>query len=68
MTANWPLLLPGPSSTPGHYDDEATAAAYGAWLRSGPFDCGNTTAQALGPASDADDGLKAKAARSLGQR
>ena len=48
----------------GNYDDEATAAAYGAWLRSGPFDCGNTTAQALGPASDATAGLKAAAARS----
>ena len=48
----------------GHYDDEATATAYGAWLRSGPFDCGNTTAQALGPASCAPDGRKATAARS----
>ncbi len=48
----------------GHYDDEATAASYGAWLWSGPFDCGNTTAQALGPASHTTAGQKATAARS----
>ena len=48
----------------GRYDEETVAAAYGAWLRSGPFDCGNTTAQALGPASRAADGMKAAAARS----
>ena len=48
----------------GRHDEEAVAAAYGAWLRSDPFDCGNTTAQALGPASRAADGMKAKAARS----
>ena len=48
----------------GRHDEEAAAAAYGAWLQSGPFDCGNTTAQALGPASRAAYGLKAAAARS----
>ncbi len=47
----------------GRHDEEAIAAAYGAWLRSGPFDCGNTIAQALGPASRAADGSKAAAAR-----
>ncbi len=48
----------------GCHDEEAVAAAYGAWLRSGPFDCGNTTAQALGPASRASEGMKSAAARS----
>jgi ADP-ribosyl-[dinitrogen reductase] hydrolase len=37
----------------GRYDPEDVAAAYGRWYTSGPFDCGNTTARAFGPAAAA---------------
>jgi ADP-ribosylglycohydrolase/fructose-1,6-bisphosphatase/inositol monophosphatase family enzyme len=44
------------------FDGEAIAAAYGAWVASGPFDIGTTTSRALGAAAGADAG-KATAAR-----
>jgi ADP-ribosylglycohydrolase/fructose-1,6-bisphosphatase/inositol monophosphatase family enzyme len=34
----------------GGYDHEGAAAAYASWKASGPFDCGGTTATALGAA------------------
>lgn len=37
----------------GRYDDDAIATAYAQWLESGPFDVGNTTANALEAALDA---------------
>jgi len=36
------------------YDEKAVAAAYGRWLRSGPFDLGGTTRQALTSARGED--------------
>jgi len=44
------------------YDPEETAAAYGRWHGSAPFDCGTTTARAFGPAAEAVEN-KASAAR-----
>ena len=44
------------------FSAEAVAEAYGHWFASGPFDCGNTTARALGAAARASSG-KAAAAR-----
>ena len=44
------------------YDAEAVATAYGRWFDSDPFDCGNTTARALGAAARARS-AKAQAAR-----
>ncbi len=44
------------------YDAEAVAAAYGRWFTSSPFDCGSTTARALGAAARAP-AAKAEAAR-----
>ena len=44
------------------YDPEAVAAAYGRWMASGPFDCGNTTRRALDAAARAPEN-KAGAAR-----
>jgi ADP-ribosylglycohydrolase/fructose-1,6-bisphosphatase/inositol monophosphatase family enzyme len=49
------------------YDAEATAAAYGHWLGSGPFDCGNTTRRAFDAARRAETG-KAAAARAVADR
>ena len=46
----------------GSYDREDVATAYAEWYGSGPFDCGDTTAQALLSASEADEGSKAEAA------
>ena len=49
----------------GRYEQEAAAAAYGHWYRSGPFDCGSTTRQALGTIrpEDASGGQAASRAR-----
>jgi ADP-ribosylglycohydrolase/fructose-1,6-bisphosphatase/inositol monophosphatase family enzyme len=44
------------------YDPEAAAGAYGRWYRSGPFDCGITTARAFAHATEATAN-KALAAR-----
>jgi ADP-ribosylglycohydrolase len=44
------------------YDAEAVAESYGRWFASAPFDCGHTTARALGAAARAPSG-KAAAAR-----
>jgi ADP-ribosylglycohydrolase/fructose-1,6-bisphosphatase/inositol monophosphatase family enzyme len=44
------------------YEAEAVADAYGRWLASGPFDCGNTTRRAFQAALQAT-GTKAEAAR-----
>jgi ADP-ribosylglycohydrolase/fructose-1,6-bisphosphatase/inositol monophosphatase family enzyme len=49
------------------YDAEAVAEAYGRWFASSPFDCGNTTARALGAAARAPAG-KAEAARVAADR
>jgi ADP-ribosyl-[dinitrogen reductase] hydrolase len=46
----------------GGYDPEDSAAAYGRWYASGPFDCGQTTALAFRPAAKAMAN-KAQAAR-----
>ena len=46
----------------GHYDGEETAAAYGRWFASGPFDCGRSTGLAFSAASEAASD-KAQAAR-----
>jgi len=47
----------------GGEDLEATAAAYGRWYASRPFDCGSTTARALSAAAAAS-ATKAESARS----
>jgi len=49
------------------YDAEAAAEAYGRWFASSPFDCGRTTARALGAAARAPAG-KAEAARAAADR
>jgi ADP-ribosyl-[dinitrogen reductase] hydrolase len=49
------------------YDAEAVAEAYGRWFASAPFDCGTTTARALGAAARAPAG-KAEAARAAADR
>jgi ADP-ribosylglycohydrolase len=49
------------------YDAEATADAYGRWLASGPFDCGNTTRRAFDAARQAASG-KAAASRKAADR
>jgi ADP-ribosylglycohydrolase len=49
------------------YDAEAAAQAYGRWFASAPFDCGGTTAHALGAAARASVG-KADAARAAADR
>ena len=49
------------------YDAEAVAAAYGRWFASSPFDCGTTTARALGAAARAP-AAKAEAARAAADR
>jgi ADP-ribosylglycohydrolase len=48
----------------GRYDPDDVAAAYGHWFESGPFDCGNTTARAFGPAAAAIRDKAAAARRS----
>ena len=40
----------------GRYDPEETAAAYGRWYASGPFDFGGTTALAFGAAASRSGG------------
>jgi ADP-ribosylglycohydrolase len=42
------LCLAGALAGRAAFDVEAVARAYDAWVRSGPFDIGNTTARALG--------------------
>jgi ADP-ribosylglycohydrolase len=49
------------------YDAEAVAEAYGRWFASAPFDCGTTTARALGAAARAQAG-KAEAASAAADR
>ena len=49
------------------YDAEAVATAYGRWFASAPFDCGTTTARALGAAARASE-AKADAARAAADR
>jgi ADP-ribosylglycohydrolase len=39
----------------GAFDDDAVALAYGRWYASGPFDCGQTVAQALSVAARVAD-------------
>jgi len=45
----------------GGYSSGAAARAYGAWLRSGPFDVGNTTRQTLGGIAAEDSPEEAEA-------
>jgi ADP-ribosylglycohydrolase len=44
------LMLARSVARSGHYDQAEAALAYALWFASAPFDCGQTTARALGPA------------------
>ncbi|MGH7158781.1 MAG: inositol monophosphatase family protein [Acetobacteraceae bacterium] len=50
------------------YNDDAVAASYARWWRSGPFDCGNTIRRALEPAASAPKERRAKTARANADR
>lgn len=62
------LALARTLAASGHYDPDAAAAAYGAWLQSGPFDVGTTTRQAFSAAAASTDEGPAAAARRAASR